>query len=223
MKLFFFLIAAVLVAGTSAQNNSISVDLQRIFNRTDAQVDAFVNSFVKDLRGAANDASTLLSNFWNTARSNLLEWYSVWSPVYSSLVDRALNMTMQAFSIDYSAVSLGNATITSFQNARALYSEIFQQYIGTNSTAYNVYQCWNASRSQVTQVLGTFINSTFTLSRPTIVEFRNVTTREFNTVMANFTSYRLQAIRQCPLYLIFKVLSCRNQYVNLSLLLFLKY
>ena len=217
MKLFFFLVAAFLVAGTSAQNNSISGDLQRIFNRTDAQVDAFVTDFVNDLRGAANNGLSLLSNFWNGVRSGLLEWFGVTSPAFVSLVDRALNVTVQTFAIDYSASWLRNVTITNFQDARALYNEIFQQYIGTNSTAYNVYQCWNASRSQVAQVLGTFINSTFTLSRPSIAEFRNVTTREFNTVMANFTSYRLQVIRQCPVYLIFRVAACRNQFVNLNL------
>lgn len=149
MKLFFFLVTGLFVAGTSAQNNSISIDLQRIYNQTDARVDAFVNGFIKELGAAANDGLAVLNNFWTGLSSSLLKWFGVLSPAFASIIDRAINVTAQAFAIDYSAFWLRNATNTNFQNARNIYNAIFQQYIGSNSTAYDVYQCWNASRSQV--------------------------------------------------------------------------
>ena len=149
MKLFFFLVAGLLVAGTSAQNVSISIDLQRIFNQTDARVDAFVNGFVKDVSAAANDGLSALNNFWTSLSSSLLKWFGISSPAFASIIERAINVTAQAFGSNYSAFWLRNATNANFQNARTIYNAIFQQYIGSNSTANDVYQCWNASRSQV--------------------------------------------------------------------------
>lgn len=149
MKLFFFMVAGLLVAGASAQNISISIDLQRIYNQTDARVDAFVNGFIKDLGAAANNGLVVLNNFWNGLSSSLLNWFGVSSPAFASIINRAINVTTQAFANDYSAFWLRNAINSNFKNARAIYNDIFEQYIGSNSTAYDVYQCWNASRSQV--------------------------------------------------------------------------
>lgn len=212
MKIFFFL--AVLVGCTAAQNITINIDLGNIIREIDENIDNFVDNFAADLQSAANEAARLLVDAWNLFRRVSIRLISLFSSSYANLLQSAIDATSGAFLYDFNGSWLRNVSRQYFQNAREIYGDALQYYIANLNASYDAYQCWNASRADVAQVLNSFINETIVESRPLVSEFRNYTNGEFKILSANFTSYRQGAFNKCASLLLWTIRSCLDNYVS---------
>lgn len=214
MKLFFFFAAALCIAGVQAQVFSVSTDIRKIYNRTDANVNIFVNNFIENLDESANGALDLFVSSWTTFKSVFLGFISITSPTFANIVDKAINVTVEAFVADYSEFWLRNATNSSFRTARSAYAQILQQYINNFNSTNVGYKCWNASKPQVVKLLQNFVNSTNNQSQPILADFQNLTLSEYGKLAQNLTSYGLQVLKECPLLMFWKVSECRDNFVS---------
>lgn len=214
MKIFLFLTSAFLVAGTTAQQNNVTVDLQNLLNEIDQNAASFIDSFVANLQGAVDAARTLLQFAVNALNTLLTFTANLVSPSFANMVQNSLSAVVDSLIVDFNSDSLRNATAQYFQTAREVYRSRLQNFISTYNSTSGIYQCWNISRPQIREVLRKFLNTTATQIRPFIVEFRNNTDIQYRKAEANFTYYQRNAPACFYLFQPIRSRNCREAYVS---------
>lgn len=213
MKLFYFLVAAFLIGGSAAQSVNVTLDIQIDLNDFEASVNDFARNFVDSLRGAVDIARSFLEASWNALRLFLTSISNFTSPTFVRLIEAGINVTREAFNNDFAESLLRNATDLWIETTSDIYREVRQQYIEVYNASRDVYQCWNVSRPLIVQVLRDFISTTSEQSRPSIQDFRDVTSYELDVVVENITHYQMNVPRCWSLNL-FKRRECKDAYVS---------
>jgi hypothetical protein len=217
MKLFFFLIAAFFIGGSTAQSNfNISAEIANIYNTVNALTAPIVTYFANNLRDLANSGLDLSTATWNWFRSlqfvQLFPYrtFSYASPGIVLIVNNSIAIIRDSINND---AWLRNTINTFFDNARTLYTTVIQDYNLINVTNEN-YQCWNVSKPDILKVLRTFANNTDIQSRQPLADYNSATIGQHLVLAANITAHQALVFAQCSLA-IFNYSGCIATYVSL--------
>lgn len=213
MKLILFIIAAFVVAGTSAQNSNVTAEFQNIQNEIEANISSFIDYFDVNIQGAIDAARSLLQVAVNALNALLTFTANLVSPSFANMVQNGLSAVVDSLITDLNSNSLRNSTSQYFRTVRDVYrSRIEKYYAAYNSSG--IYQCWNVSRPQIRQVWRDFLNTTATQIRPYLTDFRNLSDTQYKKAESVF----IQAQRNAPACFFFlqpqKSRNCREAYVS---------
>lgn len=215
MKVFLFLFAAFFIGSSAAQSNeTISVEVERFLNASEAAVNAVVNVFVHDIQFKVEIASNVTNAAWRIFRPILTALVdSTNSRNFISQVEAALNATAQAFLSDFSGGSLRDRISTFFDTATVQLVAQVQDIAGAlQNASIDAYQCWNASKAEVETALNTFVETTRNQTQPILENYANAVESALEKVIGNFSTYQIGITASC--WWPFTAVRCRINYVS---------
>jgi hypothetical protein len=205
MKLFIFLIAALLVGAATAQGN-IPEEVQTAINGLAVSANSFATNFANGIRSAIGDGLTILQKWWNAYAAIRVGIYSIVSPALNTTVNNGFNAIRDAFANNE---AIRSSIYSSLEN---VYQQLLAEYAALANATAEVYQCWATYKPQVIQEVSKFINNTAIQAQPLLDSYYQYVIQQNAIITANFTAYQVLVLK-CALRP-FRIIQCRDEFVS---------